>query len=85
MLAEGATTPETLRQKDCNNFKIWREVHKDKKGTHRRGWLYVVYDRSSQVPMTDGAQHKECMHFVGVLYATYYCYWLWNYWGNFSL
>ncbi len=55
VLAEGATTPETLRQKDCNNFKIWREVHKDKKGTHRRGWLYIQYDRSSQVPMTDGA------------------------------
>jgi hypothetical protein len=26
-LAEGATTPETLRQKDCNNrHKIWRAV-----------------------------------------------------------
>jgi hypothetical protein len=24
--AEGATTPETLRQKDCNNAKLWREV-----------------------------------------------------------
>jgi hypothetical protein len=26
-LAEGATTPETLRQKDCNNINtIWRAV-----------------------------------------------------------
>jgi hypothetical protein len=45
VLAEGATTPETFRQKDCNNFKIWREVHKDKKAlTEGDGYMLHIIE-----------------------------------------
>ncbi len=48
MLAEGATTPETLRQKDRNNSKIWREARAVL--TEGDGWAEHQFNRSSQVP-----------------------------------
>ena len=47
-LAEGATTPETLRQKDRNNSKIWREARAVL--TEGDGWAEHQFNRSSQVP-----------------------------------
>jgi len=48
VLAEGATTPETLRQKDRNNSKIWREARAVL--TEGDGWAEHQFNRSSQVP-----------------------------------